>query len=144
MNDVEAGDVFNAAEQLLEELASFLLLHPLVLDDVVEQLATRSVLHYQVEFLGSLYNFIELHHLRVLNNLQNVDFPGHSLHVGYIDDLGLLEDLDSDLSLGEDVHANLDLAEGAFADCLAQDVLTNFTFVLFQMDVLGIYLLHYY
>ena len=41
--------------------------------------------------------FVELDDIRVTDNLENVDFPGDSLHVGLVLNLVLLEDLDGDL-----------------------------------------------
>ena len=48
-----------------------------------------------------------------------MNFSRNALNVGDIDNLRLLQNLDSHLGLGENVHANLDLSEGAFSDGLA-------------------------
>ncbi len=46
-------EVFDSRNDLVEELAGFGLLDPLVGDDVLEELAPAGVLHYEVELLWS-------------------------------------------------------------------------------------------
>ena len=47
------------------------------------------------------------------DQFQDVDFTGHSLHVCYLHDLLLLQDLDCHFLLSMLVSAQADLAEGA-------------------------------
>ena len=49
---------------------------------------------------------------------EDVDLPGHPLHVSYIDDLFLDQDLDGNFLTSESVGGQLDLAKGAFPDGL--------------------------
>ena len=73
MDDVQPADVLDTRNYLLEEPAGLLLLNSLHLYDVIEQFTPACILHYEVEFLLSLYNLIELHNLRVTNDLQYVN-----------------------------------------------------------------------
>ena len=110
MHNVELVNVLDARHELLQEARSLLLLHAAVRDNVVEQLAARRVLHDEAELLvglddlrrgealeGRATYLVELHELRVTNDLENVDFAGDALHVGDICDFVLFEDFDGDL-----------------------------------------------
>ena len=57
----------DARDDLPEELAGLWLGQPLLLDDVVEQLAAFSVFHDQVQRLGRLYYFIQLDDVGMLD-----------------------------------------------------------------------------
>lgn len=72
---IQPGHILNATEDLLEKFASLLLLHSLVLYNVVEQFTARCVLHDQVQLLWSLNYFVQLNHMRMLDNFENMDFP---------------------------------------------------------------------
>lgn len=69
MNNVEFGHVLNTREQLLKEAASLFLLDALMLHDVVEELATRGVLHDEVELLLSFDDLVEVDDVRVVHHL---------------------------------------------------------------------------
>ena len=84
----------------MQELGSVLLAHALAADDVLEQLTTTSILHDQIKFFLCLDDLVELHYGRVANNLQDVDFTGHSLDIVHVNDLVFLEDLDGHLLTG--------------------------------------------
>lgn len=51
-------NIFDATDDLLEDLAGLLLLHPLLADDVIEELSPLHVLHHQEEMLGRLDDLI--------------------------------------------------------------------------------------
>ena len=74
----------------MKELARLLLLYALMLDDVVEQLAARRILHDQVEFLVCLDDLVQLNYMGMPDELQDVDFARHALDIGYVDDTLLL------------------------------------------------------
>ena len=75
--------VFNPANNLLEELASFLFLQFLLFYDVIKQLASANILHDKKELLGSLNNFEELNNVWVSDQFENVNLASHSLNVGF-------------------------------------------------------------
>ena len=56
MDDAKLVKVFNTSYDLMEEFASLGLFDPLVLHDVVKELASTRILHDQVELLGGLDN----------------------------------------------------------------------------------------
>ena len=116
MHDIQATDVLNSSDDLLEESACFLLFDPLDLDDVVEKLAPLSIFHNKVQLFLGLNDLIKLDNLRVSDDLQNVDLSGHTLHIGNINDLRLLKDLDCDFFSSREVSPQFDLAEGALPD----------------------------
>lgn len=59
MNDAQLVKVFNACYDLMEEFASLGLFDPLVLHNVVKELASTRILHDQVELLGRLDNLLK-------------------------------------------------------------------------------------
>jgi hypothetical protein len=105
VHDIQATDVFNASNDLLEESACLLLFNPLHLDDVVKKLAALGIFHNQVQLLLGFDDLVELDDLRVSDDLQNVDLSGHALHICNVTDLGLFEDLDGDFLSGGEVSA---------------------------------------
>ena len=87
MHDIQATDILNTSDDLLEESACLLLFDPLHLDDVVEKLTALSIFHNEVQLFLGLNDLIKLDNLRVSDNLQNVDLSGHALHIGNVNDL---------------------------------------------------------
>jgi hypothetical protein len=76
-----------------------------VAHNVVEQFSPIAVLHYHVQFLLGLDDFIELDDVGVAHLFQDFYFPGDALDVFLVVDLVLLQDLDGDLLSGEGVLA---------------------------------------
>lgn len=124
-------DFFDAVQDLMEELDRLLLFNTALSYDVIEQLPTRSELHYQVKLLRCLYDLVQLDYVRMADQLQNVDLARHALHVGGVHDALFLEDLHRDLFASEDVRSQLHLAERALANCLAQNVVADGSFGVF-------------
>ena len=77
------------------------------LDNVVEQLSTLHVFHYEEELLGSFDYLVELDYVRVANQLQNVDLTRYPLYVCHIHYLLLLEYFHSHLLPCRDVCRRL-------------------------------------
>ena len=96
-----------------------------MLDNVIEQLTARSVLHDQVELARCLNDLVELDDVGVPDELQDVDLSGHPLNIGHICDPLLLQDLDRNLLIRQSMGAKLDLAKRAFAYGLANEVVAN-------------------
>ena len=86
MHNIEPGNILNTAKELLEKSAYLFFLHPLVLHDVVKELTPGGVLHDKVQFFLSLNNFIQLDHLGMLHNFQNVNFPRNPLYISNVYD----------------------------------------------------------
>jgi hypothetical protein len=59
------------------------------------------------------------------NQLEDVDLTGDALYICHVHDALFLEHLHRDLFSGEDVRAELHLPEGALADGLTKDVVSD-------------------
>ncbi len=94
MNYVQAVEVVDSEDQLLEDGAGLSLWQFLAVDDVFEQLAALCVLHDQEELFGTFDDFVELDEVRMPDDLEYVDLSGDPLDVCDLDDLVLVEDLD--------------------------------------------------
>ena len=70
MHDHVAVAVSNAGYDLLEELAGLILIEPSVLDNVVEELATRHVLHDHEDVTRRVYHLVQLYDVRVSEELE--------------------------------------------------------------------------
>lgn len=125
MHDPQLGQILNARNDLLEELACLPFLNVAVLNDVVEEFPAWGVFHDEHQRCGGLDDLVKLHYVRVLNDFQNVDFAAHPLDVGVVDHLGLLQNFASNLFPSRLVDAHLDLAKGAFANGLTEDIVAD-------------------
>lgn len=125
MYNIQPAYVFNASYDLLEEPACFLLFNPLYLHDVVKQLTATGIFHNEVQFFLCLYDLIELHNLRMPNDLKDVDLSRYPLHICHIDNLAFLKDLNSNFFLSESVSPQFDFAECSLTNRLPQDVVAD-------------------
>lgn len=123
--------VDDARDDLTEELACLRLGEPLLLDDVVEQLAALSVLHDKVERLRSLDDLIQLDYVRMFDEFKNLDLASHSLDIALVDDAVLLEYLDGHLLTRKLMNTQFDFTKGTFADCLLESVVADFVWFNF-------------
>jgi hypothetical protein len=82
--------IFNTRYYLLEVFASFFLLKPRILDNIVKQFTSTSILHDQIELFGCFNNLIKLNNVGVPDHLENFDLSGDPLHVCLLCDLGFL------------------------------------------------------
>ena len=73
MNDVKFAYVFDTRNDLLEEFTCGSLVDLLVLNDVVEEFASGSELHNQVQLFGRLDYLIELYQVWMLDDFQNMN-----------------------------------------------------------------------
>jgi len=81
MHDLEWLEVLYSRDDLLEKFASLDFGDFLVFDDVVKQFTFRDVLHDQVEGTFGFDYFIELDNMRMLHDLQNMDFSADALYI---------------------------------------------------------------
>ena len=116
MHDVELVKVFDTGDDLMEKFEGLWLLHSLILDDVVEKLATISILHDEVQLLGRLDDFIELDNVRVSDHLQDVDFSCDSFDIVNVLNLVFFENFDCYTFICKLMHSELDLAKSTFSD----------------------------
>ena len=57
--------VLDSSQDLVEEAAGLSVLQAALLYNVIEELATRGILHYQKQLFGRFNNFIELNNIRM-------------------------------------------------------------------------------
>ena len=97
MHNSKLMQVLYTADDLLEELACFLLIKLRLLDYVVEELSTADILHDEEQLLGGLYDLKELDDVWVTYKLQNFNFPCHPLHVCISHYFAFFKDFNSNL-----------------------------------------------
>ena len=107
--------VFDAADNLFKRFACFILVHPLFVDNIVEQLSFFHVVNDQKQVLRCLNNLVQLDDIWVSDKFQNMYLPGHSLHVSYVNDSILFQDFNGHFLSGRHVGSKLDLAESALS-----------------------------
>jgi len=125
VHDAELVQILDSTNDLLEELAGFCLLKLLLLDDVVEELATADELHDQEELLGRLDDFEKLDDVGVADQLEDVDLARHSLHICIPRNFALFQYFHRHLFSCDIVNASLDFTEGAFADVFADHIMAD-------------------
>lgn len=81
MADSELMNVLDSANEFLEVLACLLFVESLILYDDVKQLSAAYELHHQIKVLFSLNNFVDLHHVRVVQLLQYFYLAADSFNV---------------------------------------------------------------
>ena len=118
MDDVELVEVLNSSDDLMKELESLRLFYSLVLDDVIEELSSISILHDQVKLLWRLNDLIQLDNIWVADHLKNVDFTSDSLDIVHVLYLIFLQNFDSDSFIGQLVNAQLHFSERALSNRL--------------------------
>lgn len=87
-------DILDSTDDLLEYSAGIPFVHPLLLHDVVEQFPALHVLHHQEEMFGRFDDLVQLDDVGMPDELEDMDLPRDPLHIGYIDNFILLQDLD--------------------------------------------------
>ena len=92
VHDAKLVKVLDSTNDLLEELARLSLLKLLLLDDVVEELATTDELHDEEELLGCLNDLKQVNDGRVPDQFKYVNLASDSLHVSIPRDLALFKD----------------------------------------------------
>lgn len=85
MDDIEAMEVCDSTDDLLEISTGFLLVDFGVLNNIVKQLAVLYVLHDEEEMAAGFDDLVQLDDGRVADELQDVDLPRNSLHIGHVD-----------------------------------------------------------
>jgi hypothetical protein len=118
-------DLFESSYDLLEKLACFLLLHTTICHNVIKQLASRSVLHDQIQLSPSFDDFIQLYYVWMLNQLQNMNLSRNTFNIGHLNDPLLFQDLYRHTLTCEYMCTKLDLAECPLANGLTQDVMAD-------------------
>ena len=129
MDYVEPMDVFNTVDQLVVELAGFLLAQSLALYNVVEQLAALNELHHKEQVTRGLDDFVELDDVGVPDQLKNVDLSTDPFDVCHVHYLILLEDLDGNRLVSGFMRRQLHLTKGALTQCPPKAVVADLLLV---------------
>lgn len=103
--DVHCVHLFDPSDYLMEKAASFSFLHTSTCNNVVEQLAPTRILHDEIQLFSSLDDLVELHHMRVSDELQDVHLSRDSLNIGHLHDSLLLEHLDGGAFSSQNVRS---------------------------------------
>lgn len=95
MTNPDFVNVVDPRNNLLCEPARLIFLKSLPFDDIIEELTTGSILHYQEKLPRCFDNLVELDYIGMPHNLQNVYFSCDSLHITLVLDLVFLKNFDS-------------------------------------------------
>ena len=93
MDDAEFVELLDARDDLVQELGGLHLPEALAVHNVLKQLASAQILHHQAELALHVNYLIQLHDVRVLDYLEDVDLPCDPLHIARVRYLVLFEDL---------------------------------------------------
>ena len=94
MNDVVKVTVFDAGNDLMEKVASFIGRQTTLGDDVVEELAARHVFVNKKDICWRVNDLIQPNNVWMSAEMQNINFSLHLFIHSKLLDLGLVEDLD--------------------------------------------------
>lgn len=105
MHNVHRVDLLDSGDDLVKEKTSLMLLHSTIGYNVVKELATRSVLHDQVQLPSRLYDLVELNDVRMPNQLEDMNLSRNAFYISHLYDTFFLQDLHSHALASEDVSA---------------------------------------
>lgn len=125
-------NVFDTRDDLLVHFGCFLFFESPILDDMLEEFATRAVLHDEIEVIVVLYHFIQLNYMWMSNTLKNRYFSVYSIYIGLVFYLVFLQDLYCDFVAGYNVGALFDFTKCTFPFCFPNNETSNlFAFTIF-------------
>ena len=81
MHDAKFVDILNAWDDLLVHFAGFLLFKSSILDNMLEQLTTRTILHDQVQVVVVLNHLVQLNDVRVSHFLKDRDLTVDAVNI---------------------------------------------------------------
>lgn len=125
MADLDLVQVLNTSKDLMEEAASLRVLQTSLFDNVVEEFATRCILHDQEKLLARLNDFIKLHDVGVSHYLEDMNLTHDSGYVRLVLDHVLLKDFDGYFLVSQLVDALSNFSESSFPNGLANHVVTH-------------------
>lgn len=99
----------------MKEPRSLFLSESLPVDYVFKQFTSPCILHHEIQLSLGFDDLVQLDHMGVPHNLQNVDFACNPLNVTHVSYLVLLEYLHSDFFSRKCVRAYFDFAKSAFS-----------------------------
>lgn len=121
-------NVLQAEDQTPKELAREVFVQSVSVNNEVEQLSSLCELHYQVELVFSLDNFIQLDDTRMSDRLQNFNLSDDPIHVIIVLDFVFFKYFDCDFLSCDDVDSVSDLAEGPLTDGPSKNIVADIIF----------------
>lgn len=118
VNNFQFMTVLDTADDLIEYLTSFILIHSLLLDDVVKQFSSTKKLHDQEKIFWRLNDLIQLDDIGMTDKFQDVDLSCDSLNVSDVNDFVFLKYFYGDFFTGRNVSCELNFSEGALTESL--------------------------
>lgn len=115
VNNSKFVNILNATDDLFKDFACFIFRHCFLTDNVVKKLSFFHQFHDKKEVLGGLDNFIELNDIWMSYKFENMNFPGHTFNISYINNLVLLEHLDGYFFSSDCMSGQFYLAKCPFA-----------------------------
>ena len=115
MDNVLSVKILNPIYNLLEQFASLWFLYSPLAYNIVKELSSTCIFHYEVKLTLCLYDVVELHYVRVTNHLKYLDLSCYSLYICHVCDSVLLQDLDRHLLSSQEVLSQLDFTESTFS-----------------------------
>ncbi len=73
--------IMDGRENLSEKASGFFFLDPLVCNDVIKQLASVGMLHYDVDLLGSLDYIVDLDDVRMVEKFKKFNLSLQPIHL---------------------------------------------------------------
>lgn len=138
MDNAKFVDILNAREDLSVHLARLGLFQPSILDNVLEELAARTVFHDQVQVVIVFNHIIELNDVWMPDFLENCDLTVDSFQVCMVLYLLFLEYFDRHLFVSGIMCTLLNLAEGALSLGLAHCEVSNLLVLFFLFFCSGL------
>ena len=84
MRHFDFSHILNPIQYLSVEFDCRLLSQLLALDDVIEQFTSLCILHNEVQFRISFYDFIQLDEVWMSDHFENLDFSSDPLNVALV------------------------------------------------------------
>ena len=112
MTNTELMNVVYTGNELLKVLTRRFFGQSRLLYDQLKEFASICEFHHEVQVFFSLDNLVDLHDVRVVQLLQNLDLSADALDVFLVFDLRLFENLDRHFLTSQDVRAQSDLSKG--------------------------------
>jgi hypothetical protein len=119
MDYVHRMNLLHSCKNLVKEAACFRFLHPTIGHNVVEELTTTRIFHQEIQLPSGLNDLIQLHHVWMADELQNVHFASHTFHISHVNNALLFKNLHSHTLTSEYVCAEFYLSERSFTDSFA-------------------------
>jgi len=118
MADFDLVQILNTSEYLVEKATSFLIRESLLLNDQIKQFTIRYELHDQEQLPRRLNNLVQLHNIRVSDNLKYLYLPHDSGNVGLLLDFVFFKYFDCYFFMRQCMSAESDFSKSSLSNSL--------------------------